>query len=112
MSLRQEDLWSGEAHARSTDPETSHSAARTATKTLTVVKGRIIALLQIQGALTDEELCKVYHQTWPDSETTDQSIRSRRSELVASGNVAFSGDYGYTFSGNKSRRWQVVRFDA
>ena len=97
-----------QAHARSTDPETSHEAAAKV-KGITQVQGRILACLSIQGKLTDEELSEVYHSYYPEHPVTDQSLRSRRSELVARGAVRFAGDYGYTRAGGRTRRWEVVR---
>lgn len=94
------------AHARSTDPETSHIAAATVTN-LTLTKERILAILRIRGAQTDEELIRWFRRYY-GNETTEQSIRSRRSELVKAGIVSFSGEHGISSTGRPSRKWGVV----
>lgn len=95
------------AHARSTDPETSHEAAESIpSKAITQQKQRILSLLAVRGALTDQEIADSYSPLWPAP--TDQSLRSRRSELVTDGFVEFSGDYGLTSHNGKSRKWQIT----
>lgn len=94
-----------EAHARATDPETSQEAAESV-RNITQVHERILDLLREQGPLTDEALIRHYGFWY--TPPTDQSIRSRRAELVKAGKVVFSGLYGLTKTGRRSREWAVA----
>lgn len=76
------------AHARTTDPETSHEAARS----VTAFRPRWVAILdcfRAHGPMTDEELAVRYEArgaTVP--EQSPSGLRTRRSELVALGALA------------------------
>lgn len=97
-----------QAHARASDPETSHVAAARASKGLTQTKERILALLTIKGPMDDEALVEEFSDYYPGT-ATPQSIRSRRAELVRAGKVRFTGDYSVTHTGGKSRIWEAAR---
>lgn len=71
------------AHARSSDPATSRSAAASVTK-LRASQARILSMFRLYGDMTDERLTEYLH----DAERTagvklmsPSGIRSRRSEL-------------------------------
>ncbi len=93
------------AHARADDPESSWVAARSV-KNLTTVHERILACL-ISGKATDDQIIERYRDYY-GNDATDQSIRSRRKELVNAGLVTFTGEYGISANGGKSRMWGRV----
>lgn len=95
-----------QAHARATDPETSHLAAASVSN-LTKTQERVKACLLVPGC--DEQIIKRYRHYFPGDFTTDQSIRSRRSELVAKGEVRFSGEHSVTETGHATRVWELAR---
>lgn len=98
--------------ARTTDPDTSHAAARSAQRP-SDVQQHILEVLRSQTdprGLTDDDLYSAYGRRalrsgWPVP--TPQSVRSRRAELTQKGSVRFSGHYGRTDTGRQSRRWVV-----
>jgi hypothetical protein len=103
--------------ARTADPDTSHAAARTAHNP-TEVQQHVLEVLEDDArsanglrGLTDDEIFRAYTQharTKGWVVPTPQSLRSRRAELERSGKVRFSGHYGTTVSGRKSRRWAAT----
>lgn len=104
----QQSLLDQVAHARHSDPETSHLAAGVASNRLTETQERILSILTIQGPKTDEQITTAYRDYWPESRVTEQSLRSRRSELVTNGKVRFTGEYGLTSHAGKTRIWEAV----
>lgn len=90
------------AHARKTDPVTSSLAAASVTD-LTVTKRRVLALLN-DGPLTRDDLIARWRVGFPDDTTTDQSIRSRLSELMNDGRVEPHG----TTTNSRGRSVQIV----
>jgi hypothetical protein len=98
------------ARARSTDPQTSHDAAASVTH-VSETQAAILVLLR-STPMCDERLVEQY-RTWEPLENlpkaTDQSIRSRRAELVRMGLVV-AADYRERMStGRMGQVWQVVR---
>lgn len=99
--------------ARTSDPETSHAAARSAQKP-SEVQQHILEVLRAQTdprGLTDDDLYSAYSRRairngW--TVPTPQSVRSRRAELTKRGSVRFSGHYGRTDTGRQSRRWAIA----
>ncbi|MEK6344725.1 MAG: hypothetical protein V4737_12920 [Curtobacterium sp.] len=103
--------------ARRHDVDTSHAAARSV-QSPTEVQQRILDLLPSRSffvkvpGLTDEQIITKYRalaMMQGFRVPSDQSIRSRRSELVAAGKVMWTGDYGLTAGGRKSRTWIATR---
>jgi hypothetical protein len=94
------------AHARTTDPETSHEAAKSVTKTAQIYSS-IIAALATYGPMNDEGLIhfirKGSHVAFSDS-----GIRSRRSELASMGRVRDSGERIKMQSGRNSIVWELA----
>lgn len=97
------------AHARTTDPRTSHEAAagvdlaRAQYAVLTFIKGRMPA------SFTDKDLVAEYssHAGEPGvPPLTDSSIRSRRCELARRGHLEVVGTVNRT--GRTERVWQVA----
>lgn len=102
------------AHARRTDPETSHEAARSV-EALPKRLADVLLVLTEHGPAHDEDLCQLYRQRMRSAiwsrrvmEQTDQSIRSRRAELVKAGKVEYTGQKALTKTGRKSRVWRAV----
>ena len=95
------------AHARKTDPFTSHLAAESI-KDVTPVQSRILSLFDAFGDMTDEELiCQyhlAFHMHWPSA---DSSIRSRRKELVNLGLLTPTSMVRNTKAGQKSIVWNL-----
>lgn len=94
------------ANARKTDPETSHEAAKSVSNTA-LVKKAILMILDL-GPKSDEEILTYYTVAsegtgFPNA--TEQSLRSRRNELVREGLVAFTGEFGKTSNNRRTRLW-------
>jgi hypothetical protein len=105
-----------DAHARTTDPDTSHEAADSVWEPTTVqqhVLETLSAYETITGdlnGLTDDEIYTNYTQHglrhgWVIP--TPQSIRSRRKELERRGLIYFTESYGLTDSGRRTRKWSL-----
>lgn len=77
------------AWARNTDPWTSHEA--TDGKNFTKVQQRILWLFAAFGEMSDEQLIENYRENMQNDTVTDQSIRSRKSELVRFGKLEKKG---------------------
>lgn len=103
------DLFPDAAHARLTDPETSHAAAASIDR-LTARRGAVLALLaRFPGGLSDSELVEVYQAKGVIPPQSPSGIRTRRSELVDAGLVEYSGNNVTTPSGRSSRVWRVSK---
>lgn len=97
------------AVARSTDPQTSHTAAESV-KDITDSQSAILRVLR-NGPKSDHNLIAVYRavqfaRDYPN--ISDSGIRSRRAELVERGLVKASGGFDVLPSGRKSIIWQIV----
>jgi hypothetical protein len=95
--------------ARSSDPITSDWAAESVQNT-TAVQERILAILLREGPATDEAIARIY-ESWfplPSQRATQQSLRTRRKELVDAGRVQFSGLYALTVSNRRAQEWVIV----
>lgn len=98
------------AHARSTDPETSHRAAAS-TGDLRLSQGCILQLLRVFGPMTDEALCATYAKFGVQYEyprQSDSGIRSRRAELVRLGLVEYTGEKLPISTGRLARVWGAI----
>jgi hypothetical protein len=111
-----------EAHARSMnalhdgDPETSHEAA--AKVDVTTTQQRVVEILRQLTLATDEQIYRQYKKVYGGNKAerlpTEQSVRSRRSELTEGSRstrttkvIQFSGKFGNTSNGNRSRLWEL-----
>ena len=94
------------AHARNSDPQTSHDAADSV-QDLTEVQNRIMQLFDKYHSMSDEELIVAYAKQFasyfPSSES---SLRSRRSELTHKGFLVDSGRKSVTKAGRATTIWQ------
>jgi hypothetical protein len=94
--------------ARREDPETSKQAADSIPlERLTRTQELVIYGLSTHGPATDEELISVFRSRWPGSRISDQSICSRRAELVRKGLVRDSGNRRRTQHGQRSVVWEA-----
>jgi len=99
------------AHARLTDPVTSHeAAARVHPDKLTQTQEIIYKLLD--DGMTDEELVNAYHaycrMAGISNISSPSGIRSRRNELYRARRVEAIA-YGKSTSGRRSIVWQSVK---
>lgn len=96
--------------ARATDPGTSHAAADSVAQ---VSETQAAILVLLRGTpMCDERLVQQY-RTWEHLENlpkaTDQSIRSRRAELVRKGLVVPAAYQERMTTGRMAQVWEVVR---
>lgn len=94
-----------EAHARRTDPPTSHEAASSVQR-IRESQADVLTVIRKYGPIADEELLVRYraeHLPWQ----SDSGIRTRRSELVSLGVIVDSGIKGRTASHRKTVLWKV-----
>jgi len=99
------------ARARSTDLATSHGAAASV-KDITKVQARVLALFHYLGPMTDYELCHHFRlmvEAGDYPPATDQSIRSRRAELVAALRLRATTAVAYTLHGRRATVWEVAQ---
>jgi hypothetical protein len=89
------------AHARNTDPETSHEAAHAVTNT-TQLQQHILNVLT--RAMTDTELLSAVEVTYPH-QVSASGVRTRRSELAAQGLVKDTGERKKLPSGRRAIVW-------
>ncbi len=95
-------------NARTTDPQTSHDAARSV-ENITETQSAILTLLTFP--MTDEELTDAFYNMqqvagWKNA--SPSGIRTRRAELVARGLVKDSGERIKLSSGRSGIAWQVA----
>ena len=94
-----------EAHARWSDPETSHEAA----SSVEVTSGQTTVLRLMRSIIapvTDEQL--VRHIVQRGIPLSPSGARSRRAELVEKGLVAWNGTFQLLDSGRRARVWYVT----
>ena len=102
-------IWD-EPKARTSDPDTSHAAARSLGH-MTERRQAVWAVLAEHGPLTDESLVAIYDQFAEDNLVPPQSpsgIRTRRNELTKLGLAIDSGQRGMTVSGRTAILWGAV----
>lgn len=98
------------AHARNSDPATSHYAAESVSN-ITEVKRRILQTFEKYGAMTDEQLIENYNKLWGNSfKASVSGLRSRRCDLVREGYLQETAIHGTTSNGRKSTVWGLVGF--
>ena len=104
--MTQHSLFEESAHARRTDPETSHEAAASV-KHLRESQRAVLSMFSPYAfGLTDEELIVKYRTTGTRPLQSDSGIRTRRSELVHKGWLYDSGDRALTVSGRRTIVWR------
>ena len=94
------------AHARNSDPSTSHAAAASIGDTTPLQRRLLVLFDMAHDGLNDEQLIAMYKNAYGTAfPGTDSSIRSRRSDLVVKGHLVDSGKFRPTLHGNKSIVW-------
>jgi len=92
------------AHARRTDPMTSHEAAWSLGD-LSEKQGRVLALFDARTLATDAQLRADYRRVYgPVAEST---VRTRRRELQDLGLVVLEDVKGFTTGGRRCRRYRL-----
>lgn len=93
--------------ARNTDPATSHHAA-TAVANVTETQQAILEAYRAHGPLIDEDLCRRLADALADPVSVS-GVRTRRAELVETGDVHDTGQTRPTISGRAAIVWDVRR---
>lgn len=102
----QPDLFSV-PHSRWNAPDTSRQAAESISlERVSEVQHKILTLLKIHGPMSDQQLVERFDGCWPSS-ATDQSVRSRRGELVRKGLVVDTGRRSTTKYGRSCVVWKA-----
>ena len=93
-------------NTRTVDPTTSHNAEKSVTG-LAESYQIILGLLRAYGSMNDESLINRWRAT-QGKKASDSGIRSRRSELAATGLVVDTGDRVKMDSGRMSILWDIA----
>ena len=96
-----------EARARTTDPATSHEAAKKVTNTLRV-QNIILSILWARGPLTDPQIAEHYYNRVADGsapKASDSGLRTRRAELDKKGLVHPTGEREKLDTGRTATVW-------
>lgn len=100
-------------NARTSDPTTSHEAARSVWEP-TIVQQHVLDILEHEkvtgnaAGLDNDEIYQAYVRNgrlhgWVVP--SPESVRSRRSELEKRGLIEFTGLYGLSASGRRTQKW-------
>lgn len=95
-----------QAHARRSDPTTSHAAAASVAD-LNATQRLVLRVLREIGPSSDERLAE-YWQTHDVSSISPSGLRTRRAELVEKGLVVDSGQLVMTTGGNSAIVWEAT----
>jgi len=96
-----------EAHARRSDPETSHAAAASlSADRLRASQQEVLTIVRLDGPIHDERLVAIARTVGLAQSVS--GLRTRRSELVALGLVKDSGQRVTLRSGRASILWCVT----
>jgi len=99
------------AYARSTDPSTSHAAAKSLpSDTLRRSQMAVLSVLCERGPMDDQHLLREYpwHPVFKALPQSDSGLRTRRKELVSQGLVEDSGMKVESSSGRRMIVWQAT----
>ena len=95
-----------EARARSTDPDTSHEAARSIGE-MTGKRQAVLDIIRAIGRGTDEDFVDAYHATTAPQQSAS-GIRTRRAELTLMGLVVDTGERKVRRSGRGAIVWGIA----
>lgn len=101
----QPNLFEPVAHARRTDPPTSHAAAASV-RGIRESQADVLTVIRKYGPVSDEQISSYYRDLRMPRQS-ESGLRTRRSELVTLGLVVDSGLMGYTLSNRKTVLWKV-----
>ena len=93
-------------NTRTQDPTTSHNAEKSVSK-LAESYRIILDIFRTHGPMNDEKLIATWRKQ-ASKLASDSGIRSRRSELVATGLIVDSGDREKMQSGRDSIVWKLA----
>jgi hypothetical protein len=93
-------------NTRTLDPATSHQAEQSVTG-LAESYRIILGILRESGPMNDEKLISTWRKT-QNKKASDSGIRSRRSELTATGLIVDTGDRIKMDSGRMSIVWGIA----
>lgn len=83
------------AAARSTDPATSHQAARVVSSKMAASQNRVLDMLTRRGGLTHDDMCTIEREDADiedrERDFSDSRLRSATAELVQAGRVEAKG---------------------
>lgn len=108
------------AHARRTDPQTSHDAARSiSSDKIRASQQAVLDVLAQRGPMSDADLVDLYVSGWtrhtdppefvgPLPMQSPSGIRTRRAELVELGKVVDSGERATLPSGRRAIVWKAA----
>ena len=97
------------AHARRTDPETSHEAADSLDSDhIRASQQAVYQLFRRHGAMYDQLMVRVYERAGTIPYQSVSGLRTRRSELVTKGLLKDSGQRATLPSGRRSIIWQLT----
>ena len=96
------------AHARATDPETSHAAAASVGDVRTS-QMYVYSVLKAFGPCTDEELVDIYEHLPNVDPQSPSGLRTRRAELVRLGLVEYTGEKRAISTGRMARIWAAIK---
>lgn len=111
LIAREEAETQDRAHARRTDPGTSHAAAASV-RELTAKQIAVREVFRQHGSMTDEELIDRYSEpssvriAWPVQ--SESGLRTRRSELVRRGELQDTGEKLVMSTGRKAIVWGLA----
>ena len=95
-----------DARARSTDPDTSHEAARSIGE-MTGKRQAVLDIIRAIGRGTDEDIIDAYHSSTAPQQSAS-GIRTRRAELTLMGLVVDTGERKVRSSGRGSIVWGIA----
>lgn len=95
--------------SRWNNPSTSREAAESiGLERISETQQRVLEVFRFNGReMCDERLVELFLDYWPDS-ATDQSIRSRRGELVRKGKLYNTGKRGVTRFNRRCVIWRLA----
>lgn len=101
-----------QAYAKRDDPGTSWEAARSIDPNqLRAREQAVLRVMKVYGPLHNDAIIVRYREhtgAWSLPSQTDQSIRSRRSELTVKGLVIDTGDKVVLASGRRAVVWRAI----
>ena len=95
-----------DARARSTDPDTSHEAARSIGE-MTGKRQAVLDIIRAIGRGTDEDIIDAYHSSTAPQQSAS-GIRTRRAELTLMGLVVDTGERKVRSSGRGAIVWGIA----
>jgi hypothetical protein len=96
------------AHARRTDPGTSHAAAASV-RDIRESQQYVLSLFRKFGPMTDERLAlHIAEDQAPHVKLSPSGIRTRRSELVSLILLRFTGRVETISTGRKAKVWEAI----